>query len=135
MILNNQIITTRTQLKEMLEKQPADQPVVMVNILKFKESVEGSGLSGAEMYARYSKNVMPLLKVVGGRIIWSGSVNHTVIGDSGDRPDMVAIVEYPSPAKFLEMATSDAYRAIAQDREEALIYGGLLASTTILQAG
>ena len=45
---------------------------------------------------------------------------------------MVAIVEYPSVAKFVEMSTSDAYRAISHDRELSLTYGGLLASSTIL---
>ena len=54
----------------------------------------------------------------------------TIIGDSDDQPDMVLVVEYPSAAKFVEMSTSEAYRAIAHDRELSLTYGGLLASAT-----
>ena len=130
MNLTNQITPTREQFMQFMKNYPADQPVVMVNILKFKGKVEGSEEAGAAAYARYARNVAPLLKGVGGRVLWSGNVNMTVIGDGEDQPDMVLIVEYPSSAKFVEMSTSEAYRAIAHDRELSLEYGGLLASAS-----
>ena len=130
MNLTNQVVPTREQFLQFIKEYPADEPVVMVNILKFKGKVEGSDEAGKLAYARYGKNVAPLLKGVGGRVIWAGKVNMTVIGDQEDQPDMVLIVEYPSSAKFVEMSTSEAYQAIAHDRELSLEYGGLLASGT-----
>ena len=136
MNLTNQVTPTREQFIDFMKNYPAGEPVVMVNILKFKaksgttEASDGDIESGAAAYARYGRNVAPLLKAVGGRVLWSGKVNMTVIGDSDDQPDMVLVVEYPSAAKFVEMSTSDAYRAIAHDRELSLTYGGLLASAT-----
>ena len=130
MNLTNQVTPTREQFIDFMKNYPADEPVVMVNILKFKAKSGTGSESGAAAYARYGRNVAPLLKAVGGRIIWSGKVNMTIIGDSDDQPDMVLVVEYPSAAKFVEMSTSEAYRAIAHDRELSLTYGGLLASAT-----
>ena len=130
MNLTNQVVPTREQFIQFMKEYPADEPVVMVNILKFRGTVEGGEEPGALAYARYGKNVQPLLEAVGGRVLWTGKVNMTVIGDADDQPDMVLIVEYPSSAKFVEMSTSEAYRAIAHDRELSLEYGGLLASTT-----
>ena len=133
MNLTNQVTPTREQFINFMKTYPTDEPVVMVNILKFKANSGTANTSGDESgaaaYARYGRNVAPLLKAVGGRVLWSGKVNMTVIGDSDDQPDMVLIVEYPSAAKFVEMSTSEAYRAIAHDRELSLTYGGLLAST------
>ena len=130
MNLTNQIVPTREQFMKLMKEYPAGEPVVMVNIIKFRGQLADSEESGAAAYARYSRNVFPLLKKVGGQILWAGNVNMTVIGDSEEQPDMVLIVEYPSSAKFIEMSTSEAYRAIAHDRELSLEYGGLLASTT-----
>lgn len=131
MNLTNQVTPNREQFIEFMKTYPPDQPVVMVNLLKFEATAGTGDESGAAAYARYARNVAPLLKAVGGRVLWSGTVNATVIGDYDDQPDMVAIVEYPSVAKFVEMSTSDAYRAIAHDRELSLTYGGLLATTTV----
>ncbi len=46
-----------------------DGPVVMLNLLRFKERADGidEGLSGAEAYARYSAATEPFLRAVGGR--------------------------------------------------------------------
>ncbi|MEM7112128.1 MAG: DUF1330 domain-containing protein [Chloroflexota bacterium] len=130
MNLTNQVTPTRDQFINFMKNYPPDEPVVMVNLLKFKEKSDTRDESGAAAYARYGRHVAPLLKAVGGRVLWSGKVNMTVIGNAEDQPDMVLIVEYPSAAKFIEMSTSEAYRAIADDRELSLTYGGLLASAT-----
>ena len=131
MLLNNQILPTREQFIGMMKNYPADTPVVMINILRFRDQVDGREETGTEAYDRYITNVTPLLQAVGGKVIWRGEVKLTVIGDDQDQPDVVLLVEYPSVQKFAEMSTSEAYRAISHDREIALTYGGLLASTTL----
>ena len=51
---------------------PDDAPVVMVNLVRFRErSLDGNG-TGWDAYSRYSKADMPLLKRVGGTILWAG---------------------------------------------------------------
>ncbi len=36
----------------------------------------------------------------GGRLIWSGRVDSLVVGDTEERFDTIALVEYPSRAEF-----------------------------------
>lgn len=133
MQLNNQVLATSEQFKALAQDHPKDTPVVMVNILKFKDKTAEGNESGQEAYMRYSKNMQPLLTKAGAKIIWSGQVNMTVIGDSEGQPDMVALVEYPSVQHFIAMATSPEYQEVKNDREIALTYGGLMASSTILK--
>jgi uncharacterized protein (DUF1330 family) len=83
---------------------------------------------------RYFQNMQPLLAKANAKIVWSGYVQNTVIGDSSNQPDMVAIVEYPSVQHFVAMATSPEYQAVKNDREIALTYGGLMAATTAMKA-
>ncbi|MEM7371085.1 MAG: DUF1330 domain-containing protein [Bacteroidota bacterium] len=125
MHLFNQILATKEQFKALVHEYPKGQPVVMVNLLKF------TGEDGRKSYQTYSRNMAPLLEKAGAKVIWSGNVNLTVIGDSEDQPDMVILVEYPSTQHFIDMATSAEYKVVGQDREGALVYGGLLASTGI----
>ena len=59
---------------------PDNGPVVMVNLLRFKkESADGDG-SGWDAYSRYSKAIPPLLKSVGGTILWAGDVEGAAYG-------------------------------------------------------
>jgi len=107
-----------------MKTYPKDEPVVMINLLKFKEKSGKGEESGREAYRRYYKNVQRLLDKacpdegrIGGKVLWVGEVNMTVIGDPTDHPDMVAIVEYPSAQKFVEMSTSAEYQPIGVNRE------------------
>ena len=106
---------------ELVRSLPDRGPVVMVNLVRFRErSLDGSG-SGWDAYSRYSKGDMPLLKKVGGTIIWAGNVEGVSVGDLGDgRWDWVVLVHYPSRAAFLEMMTSTEYAAINTDRENGV---------------
>lgn len=129
MQLLDQVLASGAQIKAFVEGFPKDTPVTMVNILRFKEKSGNGDESGQQAYARYSKNVAPLLAKVGGKVLWGGQVHHTIIGDTETaQPHMVLVVQYPSSAKFLEMALSEEYKAISHDRELALEFGGLYAS-------
>jgi uncharacterized protein (DUF1330 family) len=100
---------------------PDDGPVVMVNLVRFRErSLDGDG-SGWDAYTRYSKGDMPLLRKVGGTILWSGHMEGAAFGDLGEgRWDWVVLVLYPSRAAFLEMMESPAYAEINVDRENGV---------------
>ena len=47
-------------------------PVVMLNLLKFRQAAEGEEGTGAEAYARYGYAVVKLIEERGGRVLWSG---------------------------------------------------------------
>ena len=61
---------------------------------------------------------------------YSGTSPVHVIGD-GDRPwwDAILIVEYPTPAAFVEMVKNDDYQKVHQHRAEALDRGDLIATS------
>ena len=60
--------------EEFVRSLPDDGPVVMVNLVRFRErSLDDRG-SGWDAYSRYSKADMPLLKRVGGTVLWAGHV-------------------------------------------------------------
>lgn len=89
---------------------PQDQPLVMLNLMKFRaESLDGDG-SGWDAYVRYSKMANKLIKDRSGRIIWAGEVMGATLGPAvhGDW-DYSALVSYPTAGDFLEMVQSDAY--------------------------
>jgi uncharacterized protein (DUF1330 family) len=100
---------------------PDEGPVVMVNLVRFRErSLDGNG-SGWDAYSRYSKGDTPLLKKVGGTILWAGHVEGAAFGDLRDgRWDWVVLALYPSRAAFLEMMTSDEYARINADRDNGV---------------
>ncbi len=106
---------------DFLRSLPDEGPVVMVNLVRLREqSLDGNG-TGWDAYSRYSKGDMPLLKKVGGTIIWAGHVEGTALGDLGEgRWDWVVLALYPSRAAFLEMMTSPEYAEINVDRENGV---------------
>src|SRR5437763_11046523 len=71
---------------------PADQPVVMVNLLRFKRMAEhpNDNVSGEDGYRRYAEKMIAFVESKGGRVIWSGKVDSQVIGEGGDVFHMVA---------------------------------------------
>lgn len=55
-----------------LSALPDDAPVVMLNLMRFRErSLDGNG-SGWDAYLRYSALTIKLIKAQGGTIIWTG---------------------------------------------------------------
>jgi uncharacterized protein (DUF1330 family) len=107
-----------------LAARPADSPVVMVNLLKFKQP------DGLARYLQYGQEVAPHLVRVGGKVRYAGAAPSVVIGD-GDPPwwDAILIVEYPTPAAFLDMVSTDEYAKVHEHRAAALERGDLIATS------
>lgn len=93
-----------------VEGLPPDEPVVMLNLMRFRDtSLDGDG-SGWDAYLRYSKMANKLIKERDGRIFWAGEVNGTPFGpEVHGQWDYVALVNYPNPAAFLDMMQCDDY--------------------------
>jgi uncharacterized protein (DUF1330 family) len=125
------IYPTPEQIQTLLAG-PADQPVVMINLLRFKPKADAldAGVSGEEAYRRYADAMRRFVESHGGRFVWVGRVDSVVIGDSDARFDMVGLVEYPSRQKFVEIAQSDHVREIGAHRTAGLESQWLIAATT-----
>ena len=66
---------------EELQGLDVDEPVVMLNLMKFREkSLDGHG-SGWDAYQRYSRAVIDLLKANRGTILWAGPVVASALGN------------------------------------------------------
>lgn len=116
---------------EALMKGPADSPVVMVNLLSFKERADGAneGMAGVDSYKRYAENMRKFVESKGGRFIWSGRVDSMVIGESDVDFSVIALVEYPNRKAFFDIATSAHVREIGTDRADGLAGQWLIATT------
>lgn len=110
--------------------QHADtEPVVMINLLRFKAETDG-GEAGVAAYARYMLNAAPFLEQVGGRLLWEGTPDQLIIGSRDDRWDKVLLVQYPSRAAFVQMVGNPEFQAVQRDRLAALESTVLIAATT-----
>jgi uncharacterized protein (DUF1330 family) len=127
------IIPTDEQLGELLADN-RDTPVVMINLLRFKAEADGGkaidGESGESAYMRYAESMRRLVESGGGRFLWMGKVDQVVIGDTGERFDAAALVEYPSRSGFIELAMKAEQSGISGDRAAGLDSQWLFASTT-----
>ena len=92
-------------------------PMVMVNLLKFREKAEypdGSNpeISGKEAYLVYGAAVMKCLEMVGGKGMFSGEVTGLLLGQVDELWDMIALAYYPSPQAMVEMVALPEYQGI-----------------------
>lgn len=118
------------QFKKLMEG-PEDSPVVMVNLLSFKNKADGGneGMTGVESYGKYAAKMRKFVESKGGRFIWSGRVDSMVIGESDVEFQVIALVEYPNRKAFVEIATSTHVAEIGKDRGMGLAGQWLIATT------
>lgn len=105
-----------------LMRLPADQPVVMVNLMKFHPG------DGRDQYARYVAAATPHLQRVGATMRYAGDAGAGVLGD-GLWWDAIMLVEYPTPQAFVDMVSDPGYRDAHRLRNAALERHDLIATT------
>jgi len=127
---------TAQQLEEFLAAPADDMPIVMINLLRYRDRAQyppgatAQACSGRDAYQRYGAEVLPMLAAVGGKILWLGNAKHTVIGPEGERWDDAVLVQYPSRTAFLTMISRPEYQQIAIHRSAALDDSRLIATAT-----
>jgi uncharacterized protein (DUF1330 family) len=102
-----------------------DQPIYMVNLLKFKDKAtypdkRETDLTGEEAYAIYGQEVRKHLEKVGAKPIFSGKVSRLMLGEVEDLWDVVAIAMYPNRKAMLDMLSDPEYIKSAQHRVAGL---------------
>ena len=116
-----------------------DGPVVMINLLRYREQAsysddhaadfDATPCSGREAYARYVAIAASLVGKAGGRPLWMGKILSSLIAPDGEAWDDAVLVEYPSRQNFIELVTSEAYLAAAPHRTAALDDSRLMAAS------
>lgn len=108
---------------------PRDQPVMMLNLLRFRERAaypDGREATGAEAYAAYGRESAPVFRRVGGEIVWRGRPELMLIGPRDKHWDLIFVARYPTASAFLEMITDPVYREAVKHRQAALLDSRLI---------
>jgi uncharacterized protein (DUF1330 family) len=101
----------------------SDTPIHMLNLVKLNDIAnydDGAMVTGKEAYAAYGRNSATVFQRVGGRIIWSGNYENTLIGPSDEEWDIAFIAEYPDSDAFIEMVKDDEYQNAVKHRNAAV---------------
>ena len=116
----------KAQFMELLAS-PDEGPVVMLNLLKFKEKADGGAASGASEYGKYGEAVVQMVEARGGKVLWMGRADQVLIGDPAEVWDSVALVQYPSRKDFVDMVSTPEYEQAHEHRESGLARTVLIA--------
>jgi hypothetical protein len=126
---------TAAQLEEFLAG-PADQPVVMLNLLEFKQQADPShpGMSGRDAVLLYSRAMREFVEAHGGSFVLAAYVDSQVIGEGGEHFGFVGIMRYPSRRAFVELAGDPEVAAtIGKHRDAGLESQWLFAMTEVTE--
>ncbi|MFG1246692.1 DUF1330 domain-containing protein [Xanthobacter flavus] len=95
-------------------------PVHLLNLIRLRHEVayaDGRVTTGAEAYEAYSRLSAPVLAEIGGRIVWRGAFELSLVGPPETRWDIAFIAEYPSPGAFVQMLRDPRYREAMAHRQ------------------
>jgi len=110
-------------------------PVVMVNLLRFREIADYSAtpelapaepISGAEAFRRYVAHTLPHLAAAGGEIVYMGDGGPFLIGPAEERWDLALLVRHPSIEGFMGFVSNEDYMVGTGHRVAALLDARLL---------
>ncbi len=126
MKVENKLHPGDQQAAEFFSDIDNDQPVYMVNLLKFKvraayEDGRDTDLTGQEAYALYVDGLNDgVLESVGAKVVLTGCVTGLLVGDVDELWDDVAVAMYPNKAAMMQMFTSSEYQKIHIHRQAGL---------------
>src|SRR5947209_20330842 len=95
----------------------------MLNLVRLKNRAaypDGHETTGAEAYAAYGRESLPVFQRLGGIIVWRAKFELTLIGPAEERWDLCFVAQYPSVAAFVEMIRDPAYREAVKHRQAAV---------------
>lgn len=120
--MSNFVDPTKAQFA-IFKDLPRDHPVQMLNLVKLNDEAnyeDGGKTTGAEAYAAYGKESGPVFRKLGGKIIWSGDFQLTLIGPQDEDWDIAFVAEYPSGQAFIDMVRDPDYRTAVKHRQAAV---------------
>ncbi len=126
--MSNYVDPERAQF-EAFKKLPRDMPILMLNLLRFRDRADYEDdreATGAEAYAAYGRQSGPIFDRVGGRIVWRGTPETVLIGPQDERWDLIFVARYPTAGAFLEMVTDPDYQIAVKHRQAAVLDSRLI---------
>ena len=132
----SKVCPNKEQIKGFMEPA-SEEPICMVNLLKFKEKAEyedgrDTDLTGREAYALYEEGVKKLLQEIGGGIGFEGDVERLALGEVEELWDVVGLAVWPSRGAMFEVMQAPEMQAISVHRSAGLA-GQLNLETTGFQ--
>ena len=113
-----------TQLPEILRSIPENTPIVMLNLLRFRDraayregTFEGSG---REAYSRYLEVANRKVEEVGGKVLFMSTAVAAIISPPDEIWHEVLLMQYPSIEAFATMLAMKDYQAATVHRTVAL---------------
>ncbi len=124
MQVENAVYPTGEQIGALVAS-PESGPVVMLNLLKFRDKAvykdgRDTTLTGREAYMKYGELMSAFVLARGGKLHFNAAASAPVIGRVGEMWDVVALMEYPSAKAFVEIATSPEVAEFGVHREAGL---------------
>ena len=110
---------------EVFRNDPSPQPIVMLNLLKFRVKAHypdgrATDLTGAQAYEIYAEAMSKIVEREGGKFLFAGDVKSLPIGEVETLWDVVGLVQYPSAAAFARIATSSEVAEVGVHRAAGL---------------
>ena len=127
MSASNHLNPTREQFRA-LKSIPQDQPVLMINLLRFNKVAQyapddpeygDAPVSGEVAYGRYAAGTEAIVIAAGGSQDWIGRPMLTIIGSEDEAWDHAFVARYPSPQAFMDMVRNPGYQAAVRHRNAA----------------
>lgn len=104
-------------------------PIQMLNLVRLRDKADytdGHAATGAVAYQRYSDISAPVFGRLGGKIIWHGGHEPTLVGPPDEVWDIAFIAEYPSVQSFMQMMKDPHYREAMSHRQAAVMDSRLI---------
>jgi uncharacterized protein (DUF1330 family) len=102
---------------------PTDRPIHMLNLVRLRADAaypDGRAASGLEAYRAYARDSGPVFVRLGGKQVWIGRPELTLIGPQSEHWDIAFIAQYPSGRAFIEMIRDPVYREAVKHRQAAV---------------
>ena len=118
--------------KQTWETFKSDQrpgPLQMLNLIRLRDHADyadGRASTGAEAYTRYSDISAPVFEQLGGKIIWRGGHELTMVGPQSEVWHIAFVAEYPSVGAFVDMMKDPIYREAMVHRQAGVLDSRLL---------
>ena len=119
---------------ELFKSLPRDHPIEMLNLVRVRDQaaypadhpLAGDNLTGHQAYENYGRDSAPVLKRVGGSILWRGAYQATLIGPPDEHWDFMFIARYPDAHAFLAMVKDPDYQRAVIHRQAAVLTSRLI---------
>jgi uncharacterized protein (DUF1330 family) len=127
---------TVAEVLEELSTIPDGQPVVMINLLRYRDraayppGTETQPRTGRQAWEEYSRHMLPIFKKIGARPVFRAEAGVNLLGPKEARWDEILLVEYPSRGTIEGMIASPEYQSAMVHRPAALEDARLIACTS-----